>query len=261
MSQRDGNSEIYVMNRNGSGVRRLTNNAAIDSTPTWSPTGTQIAFTSDRSGSPQIWVMDTDGLNVRASDLRRILGRPRDVVARPVQRNRLLGTFRARLRRQDLRCRHRSDEDADRWRRHQRKPRVFSERAPYRVHIVAARQDAHLHDGARRQGLAADHADGQQHVPELVELKRRGCPRPSMEMVETTSMRLRSLLCICLVLLMGAAACGKSQPPVARPTAPRSPAAGDGDAGAAGSACADARADAAAAARRATMCRVGRSTT
>ncbi len=26
MSQRDGNSEIYVMNRNGSGVRRLTNN-------------------------------------------------------------------------------------------------------------------------------------------------------------------------------------------------------------------------------------------
>ena len=51
MSQRDGNSEIYVMNRNGSGVRRLTNNAASDSTPTWSPTGTQIAFTSDRSGS------------------------------------------------------------------------------------------------------------------------------------------------------------------------------------------------------------------
>ena len=28
MSQRDGNSEIYVMNRNGSGVRRLTNNSA-----------------------------------------------------------------------------------------------------------------------------------------------------------------------------------------------------------------------------------------
>ena len=65
MSERDGNSEIYVMNRNGSGVRRLTNNTAIESTPTWSPTGTQIAFTSDRSGSPQIWVMDADGLNLR----------------------------------------------------------------------------------------------------------------------------------------------------------------------------------------------------
>jgi TolB protein len=65
MSLRDGDSEIYVMNRDGSGVRRLTNNNAIDSTPTWSPAGTQIAFTSGRSGSAQIWVMDTDGLNVR----------------------------------------------------------------------------------------------------------------------------------------------------------------------------------------------------
>ncbi len=37
------------MNRDGSGLRRLTNHPAIDVTPTWSPTGTQIAFTSDRS--------------------------------------------------------------------------------------------------------------------------------------------------------------------------------------------------------------------
>jgi len=65
MSQRDGNSEIYVMNRNGSGVRRLTNNLSGESSPTWSPTGTQIAFTSDRSGKPQIYVMDADGLNER----------------------------------------------------------------------------------------------------------------------------------------------------------------------------------------------------
>jgi TolB protein len=66
MSQRDGNSEIYVMNRNGSGVRRLTHTtSAAESAPTWSPTGTQIAFTSDRSGSAQIWVMDAEGLNVR----------------------------------------------------------------------------------------------------------------------------------------------------------------------------------------------------
>ena len=44
------------MNRDGSNVRRLTNNPAIDTTPTWSPTGTQIAFTSDRTGTPQIYV-------------------------------------------------------------------------------------------------------------------------------------------------------------------------------------------------------------
>ena len=38
-----------------------------------------------------------------------------------------------------------------------------------------------------------------------------------------TSMRPKSLLCICLVLLTGAAACRKSQPPVARPLPPPPP--------------------------------------
>jgi TolB protein len=65
MSNRDGNSELYVMNRDGSGVRRLTDNPAIDSTPTWSPTGTQIAFTSDRTGTPQIYVVGADGTGLR----------------------------------------------------------------------------------------------------------------------------------------------------------------------------------------------------
>jgi TolB protein len=60
-SNRDGNSEIYVINRDGSGLRRLTNHPNIDVTPTWSPTGNQIAFTSDRTGSPQIWIMNDDG--------------------------------------------------------------------------------------------------------------------------------------------------------------------------------------------------------
>lgn len=60
-SNRDGNSEIYTVNRDGSGLRRLTNHPMIDVTPTWSPTGNQIAFTSDRTGTPQIWVMNADG--------------------------------------------------------------------------------------------------------------------------------------------------------------------------------------------------------
>ena len=64
-SNRDGNSEIYVVNRDGSGLRRLTNNPMIDVTPTWSPTGNQIAFTSDRTGTPQIWVMNADGSELR----------------------------------------------------------------------------------------------------------------------------------------------------------------------------------------------------
>jgi TolB protein len=64
-SNRDGNPELYIMNRDGSGVRRLTNHPAIDTTPTWSPTGAQIAFTSDRSGQPQIYIVGADGLNLR----------------------------------------------------------------------------------------------------------------------------------------------------------------------------------------------------
>lgn len=62
---RDGNSEIYVMNADGTGLRRLTNEWAIDSSPTWSPDGKQIAFVSSRWGDPHIFVMSSDGSNVR----------------------------------------------------------------------------------------------------------------------------------------------------------------------------------------------------
>ncbi len=60
-----GNAEIYVMNRDGGGAQRLTNHPGIDSTPTWSPTGTQIAFASDRTGNPQIYVMNADGTGLQ----------------------------------------------------------------------------------------------------------------------------------------------------------------------------------------------------
>jgi TolB protein len=63
MSFRDGNAELYVMDVNGSNLRRITRHPGIDSTPTWSPAGNQIAFTSDRSGTPQIYIVDADGLN------------------------------------------------------------------------------------------------------------------------------------------------------------------------------------------------------
>src|SRR6185436_13728271 len=66
MSPRDGNTEIYVANVDGSNVRRLTNHPAADSTPTWSPSGAQIAFTSDRTGKAQVYIMNAaDGSNVR----------------------------------------------------------------------------------------------------------------------------------------------------------------------------------------------------
>lgn len=57
-----GAAQLYIMNRDGSNVRRLTNDKWINITPTWSPIGNQIAFVSDRTGAPQIYTMNADGL-------------------------------------------------------------------------------------------------------------------------------------------------------------------------------------------------------
>lgn len=62
---RDGNSEIYVMNSDGTGLKRLTNEWAIDSSPSWSPDGKQIAFVSARWGDPHIFLMNADGSGVK----------------------------------------------------------------------------------------------------------------------------------------------------------------------------------------------------
>jgi TolB protein len=61
-TNRDGNPELYVVNRDGSSLRRITNHPSVDITPTWSPAGNEIAFTSDRSGTPQIYIVSADGL-------------------------------------------------------------------------------------------------------------------------------------------------------------------------------------------------------
>jgi TolB protein len=62
---KDGNSEIYQLERSGTVYKRLTHNRAIDTSPCWSPSGREVAFTSNRSGTPQLYVMETDGTNVR----------------------------------------------------------------------------------------------------------------------------------------------------------------------------------------------------
>lgn len=65
MSDRDGNWEVYVMNADGSGSTRLTNDPAADALPAWSPDGLSIAFASTRGGAWSIWVMNADGSNQR----------------------------------------------------------------------------------------------------------------------------------------------------------------------------------------------------
>ena len=50
-------SELWVMNSDGTKQTRLTNNGLIDSNPTWSPDGSQIAFVSNLDGDLDIWAM------------------------------------------------------------------------------------------------------------------------------------------------------------------------------------------------------------
>ncbi|HSU84498.1 MAG TPA: hypothetical protein VLR69_18940 [Thermoanaerobaculia bacterium] len=60
-SNRTGRRQIYVMNADGSGLKRLTGDTSEDGTPAWSPDGARIVFQSDRDGNDEIYVMDADG--------------------------------------------------------------------------------------------------------------------------------------------------------------------------------------------------------
>lgn len=59
---RDGNSDIFLLHRDGRMFKQLTDHRAIDVSPSWSPDGKYIAFVSDRSGSPQIYKLNVETL-------------------------------------------------------------------------------------------------------------------------------------------------------------------------------------------------------
>jgi TolB protein len=54
-----------LTDRKGKIKRRLTSSPSIETAPSFSPSGKELAFTSDRTGAPQVYMMDAEGLNVR----------------------------------------------------------------------------------------------------------------------------------------------------------------------------------------------------
>lgn len=58
---RDGNSQVYLANADGSGLKRLTRSSDIDTEPTFTPDGKFVYFTSNRGGSAQIYRVSVDG--------------------------------------------------------------------------------------------------------------------------------------------------------------------------------------------------------
>ena len=74
----DNNSEIYVMDGDGSGQTRLTSNVDFDTLPAFSPDGRHVAFTSRRDVNDEIYVMepkDDDG-DGNGDNLTRITNSP-----------------------------------------------------------------------------------------------------------------------------------------------------------------------------------------
>ncbi|MBW2713291.1 MAG: PD40 domain-containing protein, partial [Deltaproteobacteria bacterium] len=56
---------IYLTDARGRGIKRLTHGRGNSLSPSWSPDSKRIAFVSDRTGSPQLYIMDANGKNTR----------------------------------------------------------------------------------------------------------------------------------------------------------------------------------------------------
>lgn len=61
----DPQMELYLINFDGTGLKRLTDSPGYDAEGSFSPDGSQVVFTSTRDGDPDLYVMRSDGTGVR----------------------------------------------------------------------------------------------------------------------------------------------------------------------------------------------------
>ncbi len=61
LKEGSSNSDLYLMNVDGTDLRRLTFHSAADYHPRWSKDGKKILFVSTRKNGPQAWILPSDG--------------------------------------------------------------------------------------------------------------------------------------------------------------------------------------------------------
>lgn len=61
----DLESDVYAMNVDGSGEKRLTDSPGLDAFPAWSPDGESIIFSSERDSNWELYLMNADGTEQR----------------------------------------------------------------------------------------------------------------------------------------------------------------------------------------------------
>lgn len=54
-------SDVYVVNADGSGLTNMSSDKAMDIKPSWSPDSSQIAFVSSRDGDEEVFIVNSDG--------------------------------------------------------------------------------------------------------------------------------------------------------------------------------------------------------
>jgi len=79
LTQAETDSEVFIMNADGSGEVNLSKSAAYDGWPAWSPDGRKIAFGSNRRGVTQVYIASVDGSQL----VRLINDRETDEDTRP----------------------------------------------------------------------------------------------------------------------------------------------------------------------------------
>lgn len=66
-----GNSEIFVMNADGTDKKQITRTATREAAAKWMKDGVHVAFLSSESGSMQLWIMKSDGTDRKQITFRK----------------------------------------------------------------------------------------------------------------------------------------------------------------------------------------------